>query len=111
CSSLPAPERWYPPGAGEVSRATQTAFASGAPSCGQRLSSAKNSPLTWKTTMSRPSTPNTLLPPRGISVVRATICRVIYLNLYLDLRSQLVERAGVAAKDLAPFSLRQRRLE
>ena len=58
---------------GEVRRAMQAAFSSGAPSCGQRLSSAKNSPLTWNTTMSRPSTPTTLLPPGGMSLVRATM--------------------------------------
>src|SRR6266849_442344 len=91
------------PGSGEVSRATQAALSSGAPSCGQRLSSAKNSPLTWNTTMSRPSTSTTLLPPGGISVVRATICRVI--------ESKLVQRAGVAAEDPGPLHLRQRRLE
>ena len=56
-----------------IKRATQAACASGAPSCGQRLSSAKNSPLTWKMTISRPSTPTTLLPPGGMSEVRATM--------------------------------------
>jgi hypothetical protein len=60
-----------------VSRATHAALSSGAPACGQRLSSAKNSPLTWNTTMSRPSMPTTLLPPGGISVVRATMWRVM----------------------------------
>src|SRR6201991_2888611 len=104
------------PGSGEVSRATHAALSSGAPSCGQRLSSAKNSPLTWNTTMSRPFTSTTLLPPGGISVVRATMCRVILLGLIswtclLDLRSELVQRAGVAAEDLAALRLRQRRLE
>src|SRR5713226_5748614 len=91
------------PGSGEVSRATHAALSSGAPSCGQRLSSAKNSPLTWNTTMSRPSTSTTLLPPGGISVVRATMCRAI--------ESKLVKRAGVAVEDLGPFRFRQRRLE
>src|ERR1700738_586374 len=91
------------PGSGEVSRATHAALSSGAPSCGQRLSSAKNSPLTWNTTMSRPSTSTTLLPPGGISVVRATMWRVM--------RSELVKRAGVAVEDLGPFHLSQRRLE
>src|SRR5258708_35509590 len=80
-----------------------TALSSGAPSCGQRLSSAKNSPLTWNTTMSRPSTSTTLLPPGGISVVRATICRVM--------GSTLAQGAGVAAEDPEAFGLRQRRLE
>src|SRR5580765_5721872 len=91
------------PGSGEVRRATQAALSSGAPSCGQRLSSAKNSPLTWHTTMSRPSTSTTLLPPGGISVVRATMWRAI--------ESKLVQRAGVAAEDLEPFCFAQRRLE
>src|SRR6266446_10815340 len=91
------------PGSFDVSRATHAALSSGAPSCGQRLSSAKNSPLTWNTTMSRPSTSTTLLPPGGISVVRATICRAM--------ESKLVQRAGVAVEDLGPFRLRQRRLE
>src|SRR6266478_5396832 len=91
------------PGSGEVRRATHAALSSGAPSCGQRLSSAKNSPLTSNTTTSRPSTSTTLLPPGGISVVRATICRVM--------ESQLVERAGVAVEDPGPLLLGQRRLE
>src|SRR5712692_3694904 len=91
------------PGSGEVSRATHAALSSGAPSCGQRLSSAKNSPLTWNTTMSRPSTPTTLLPPGGISVVRATMCRAIDLKF--------VQRAGVGVEDLRPLGFRQRRLE
>src|ERR1700721_611184 len=55
------------PGSGGVSRATQAALSSGAPACGQRLSSAKNSPLTWNTTMSRPSTPPPFFPPGGVS--------------------------------------------
>src|SRR5471032_1917367 len=80
-----------------------TALSSGAPSCGQRLSSAKNSPLTWNTTMSRPSTPTTLLPPGGISLVRATMWRVM--------ESKLVKRAGVAAENLDAFGLSQRRLD
>src|SRR5882724_7085077 len=91
------------PGSGEVSRATQAALSSGAPSCGQRLSSAKNSPLTWNTTMSRPSTLTTLLPPGGNSVVRATMCRAM--------ESKLVERAGVAVEDFYLLRLAQRRLE
>src|SRR3984885_261478 len=91
------------PGSGEVSRATQAALSSGAPACGQRLSSAKNSPLAWNTTISRPSTLTTLLPPGGISLVRATMCRVM--------TSKLVQRAGVAVEDLRPFHFRQRRLE
>src|SRR5258707_4720520 len=102
-SSSPTRERWYTPGSGEVSRATHAALSSGAPSCGQRLSSAKNSPLTWNTTMSRPSTSTTLLPPGGISVVRATMCRAM--------ASKLVQRAGVAIEDLDPLRFRQRRLE
>src|SRR5947209_6031242 len=91
------------PGSGEVNRATQAALSSGAPAWGQRLSSAKNSPLTWNTTTSRPSTSTTLLPPGGISVVRATMWRVM--------RSKLVERAGVAVEDFSSFGFRERRLE
>src|SRR6266478_6536391 len=91
------------PGSVEVRRATHAALSSGAPSCGQRLSSAKNSPLTWNTTMSRPSTSTTLLPPGGISVVRATMCRAM--------ESKLVQRAGVAVEDLEAFGFAQRRLE
>src|SRR3979490_2569422 len=102
-SSLPTRERWSTPGSGEVSRLTHPALSSGAPACGQRLSSAKNSPLTWNTTMSRPSTPTTLLPPGGISVVRATMWRAM--------RSELVERAGVAVEYLGAFGFGQRRLE
>ena len=78
-----------------------TALSSGAPSCGQRLSSAKNSPLTWNTTISRPSTPTTLLPPGGISDVRATMWRAI-----ADLGSELVKRAGVAVEDLDALGFR-----
>src|SRR5882757_489704 len=92
------------PGSGEVSRATHAAFSSGAPACGHRLSSAKNSPLTWNTTMSRPSTATTLLPPGGISDVRATMCRVM-------LALQLINRAGVARENLLALDLRQRRPE
>src|ERR1700722_5155627 len=91
------------PGSGEVSRATQAALSSGAPACGQRLSSAKNSPLAWNTTISRPSMLTTLLPPEGISLVRATMCRVM--------TSKLVQRAGIAVEDLRPFHFRQRRPE
>src|SRR6185437_11234583 len=93
------------PGSGEVSRATQAAFSSGAPACGQRLSSAKNSPLTWNTTMSRPSIPTTLLPPGGMSEVRATMWRVI------STCSELVDRTRVAAEDLGSLDFRQRRPE
>src|SRR5580700_10937628 len=96
------------PGSGEVSRATHAAWSSGAPWCGQRLSSAKNSPLTWNTTMSRPSTPTTLLPPGGMSEVRATMWRAIFRS---DLESELVERAGVAAENLDAFGFGQRRLD
>src|SRR5712675_1830129 len=53
--------------------------------------------------MSRPSTATTLLPPGGISVVRATIWRAIFL--------ELVQRAGVAVEDLGALGFRQRRLE
>src|ERR1700727_1699461 len=81
----------------------QAALSSGAPSCGQRLSSAKNSPLAWNTTMSRPSTATTLLPPGGISEVRATMCRVM--------ASKLVHRAGVAVEYLRTFRFCERRLE
>src|SRR5260370_6347249 len=102
-SNSPTRERWEPPGSGEVSRATHAALSSGAPACGQRLSSAKNSPLTWNTTMSRPSTSTTLLPPGGISVVRATMCRVM--------ESELVQRAGVAVEDLEALGFAQRRPE
>src|SRR6266702_7908617 len=92
------------PGSGEVSRATQAAFSSGAPSCGQRFNSAKNSPLTWNTTMSRPAISTTLLPPAGISVVRATMWRAMLV-------SELVDRAGIGAEDLLPLGLGERRLE
>src|SRR6266702_49002 len=92
------------PGSGEVSRATQAAFSSGAPSCGQRFNSAKNSPLTWNTTMSRPAISTTLLPPAGISVVRATVWRAMLV-------SELVDRAGIGAEDLLPLGLGERRLE
>src|ERR1700722_6408141 len=91
------------PGSGDVSRATQAALSSGAPACGQRLSSAKNSPLAWNTTISRPSTLTTLLPPGGMSVARATMCRVM--------TSELVHGAGVGVEDLRPLRFRQRRLE
>src|SRR5215212_1683391 len=50
--------------------------------------------------MSRPSTPTTLLPPGGISVVRATMWRVI--------GSQFVKRASVAVEDFGAFDVRQR---
>src|SRR5258708_17072036 len=53
--------------------------------------------------MSRPSTPTTLLPPGGISEVRATMWRAM--------RLQLVQRAGVAVEDLATLGFAQRRLE
>src|SRR5258708_19411158 len=53
--------------------------------------------------MSRPSTSTTLLPPGGISVVRATMWRVI--------ESKLVKRARVAVEDFAPLRFCQRRLE
>src|SRR3954471_7537542 len=53
--------------------------------------------------MSRPSTPTTLLPPGGMSVVRATMWRVI--------ESQLVKRPRVAAEYPGAFGFRQRRAE
>src|SRR5260370_26879879 len=53
--------------------------------------------------MSRPSTATTLLPPGGMSVVRATMWRAI--------RSELVQRAGVAVENPAALGFRQRRLE
>src|SRR3954467_11255480 len=96
------------PGSGEVSRATQAAFSSGAPSCGQRFNSAKNSPLTWNTTMSRPATSTTLLPPGGISEVRGGVWGAISSRA---LGSELVDRAGVGPEDLRSLGLGQRRLE
>src|SRR4029079_9523650 len=49
----------------------------------------------------------TLLPPGGISDVRAMMCRAM-LSL---LRSELVDCARVAVEDLAARDVRQRRLE
>src|ERR1700682_5784005 len=53
--------------------------------------------------MSRPSTATTLLPPGGMSVVRATMWRAI--------RSELVQRAGVAVENPGALGFRQRRLD
>src|SRR6202040_65168 len=49
------------------------------------------------------STSTTLLPPGGISVVRATMWRAM--------ESKLVQRAGVAIEDFCAFRFAQRRLE
>src|SRR6476660_3973158 len=95
-SSSPTRERLYSPGSSDVRCATQAALASGAPSCGQRLRRAKNSPLTWKTTVSRPATVTTLLPPAGISDVRATTWRAIG-------SAELVDGARVGVEDLGPL--------
>src|ERR1700733_13234418 len=82
----------------------QAARSSGAPACGQRLSKAKNSPLAWNTTTSRPSRVITLLPPGGRSVVRA-------MANDQCLRSEFVDSAGVGLENLDPFRLAERRLE
>src|SRR5579863_2985596 len=84
------------------------ALSSGAPACGQRLSSAKNSPLTWNTTTSRPSSATTLLPPGAMSVVRATMWRAMAIR-FRD--SELVNGARVGLEDLEPLRFAQRRLE
>src|SRR5215218_5333643 len=57
--------------------------------------------------MSRPLISTTLLPPGGISDVRAMMCRAMLSLLF----SELVDGACVGAEDLAALGFRQRRLE
>src|SRR5262245_8999084 len=92
------------PGSSELRWATHAARANGAPSCGQRLSRAKNCPLTWNTTISRPSSVTTLLPPGAISEVVATMWRPIH-------SPEVVEGARIGIEDLQALGLGERRLE
>jgi hypothetical protein len=69
--------RRYSPGKGDSSRLSTAPRQSGAPWCGQRLMTAKNSPLTWKTPISRPFTVTILRDPGAISSTRATTWRLI----------------------------------
>src|SRR5262249_32143903 len=103
-SISPTRERWKRPGSSDLRWATQAALASGAPSCGQRVRSAKNSPLTWNTSISRPATVPDLLPPGAISLVVATTWRTIA-------SPQRVDCARVAIEDLAPLGVGQRDFE
>src|SRR3954468_15886255 len=57
--------------------------------------------------MSRPLISTTLLPPGGISDVRAMMCRAMLSRL----RSELVDCARVGVEDLAALGFRQRRPE
>src|SRR6187431_3597081 len=57
--------------------------------------------------MSRPLISTTLLPPGGISDVRAMMCRAMVSRLF----SELVDAARVGVEYLSPFGLGQRRLE
>src|SRR5208337_3390357 len=77
---------------------------SGAPSCGQRLISAKNSSLTLKMPISRPATATILQVPGAISPTVATTCRAIP-------SLQTIERQRVLAEHHPLLLLRQRRLE
>src|SRR3954453_4030490 len=57
--------------------------------------------------MSRPLISTTLLPPGGISDVRAMMCRAMLSRL----RSELVDCARVGVEDLPALGFRQRRPE
>src|SRR5690242_18101152 len=77
---------------------------SGAPSCGQRLISAKNSSFTLKMPISWPAIETILQVPGAISLTGATTCRATGLL-------QAVERQCVLAEHQPLLLLGQRCLE
>ena len=76
---------------------TITPVHSDAPACGHLLSSAKNSPLTLNTPMSRPFTVTSFLPPGAIS---PTVGHHVPRSC-----SAAVQRLGVVPEDLRPLLL------
>src|SRR5271166_4702451 len=94
----------YSPGRSAVNLPSTNPMHNGAPSCGQRLISAKNSPCTLNTPMERPATSTILLVPGAISLTGATTCRAIP-------SLQAVERQSVLAEYHPLVLLGQRRLE
>src|SRR5260370_19833281 len=101
----PARLYWNSPTPADSRKPCVLPLHSGPPWCGQRLRTAKNSPLTLNTPIIRPATSTSLRSPGGISATVATT----YFNASgcWYPRGKLVERPGVFGHQLLGEACRQ----